>query len=91
MKKKQKRFLFTCQRCGCNGSQEVVTDVIMRGQVKAVSKDGKLEYKHLDLSDGKTSHFECCECGRLILDSTGKKITTKAQFIQWLKRQKELN
>lgn len=94
MKKKQKNnpIKFTCPICGCNAINEVVKDIVMKAQLKAVSSTGKdLEYRYLNLSDGIVSHYECAECGRTIKDEKGKKIKTQAEFVKWLKRQKEIN
>lgn len=88
--KKQKinLFKYRCSKCGSHKITEVITDIISRCQLSGISRKGKIRYSRLDWSDGKTSHFECSECGRLILDDTGRKITSKAQFIKcfkWLK------
>jgi predicted RNA-binding Zn-ribbon protein involved in translation (DUF1610 family) len=90
-KNKTQTIKFTCPDCGCKAIREVIINVTMFAQLKAIKGKGELEYRHLNLQEGKTVRFECAECGYVIKDENGRAITTQADFIKWVRRQEQLN
>lgn len=68
----------------------ITTDIILRGHIKTVNKEGLFAFKYLSFSEGNLSHIECEKCGHVLKDHKGKKVSNLTELVNWLKK-RDLN
>jgi len=80
-----KSLTFTCPECKNHIIEEVTENVTLFSQILTIDEDGDFEYDLIDQSDGELSHYQCSDCGWIVVDENGLKITDCLDLIKWLK------
>jgi len=84
-----KSVIFTCPECGSHTLEDVTANVTLYSRILTISEDGDFEYDLFDQSDGELSHYQCSDCGWIVDDENGLKITDCLELVKWLKKQKQ--
>jgi len=84
-----KSLKFTCPECKSHLIEDVTADVTLYSRILTINEDGDFEYDLIDQSDGELSHYQCSDCGWIVVDGTGLKITDCLELVKWLKSQRK--
>lgn len=87
---KKTKLGFVCPDCGRTDLHSV-EEVVVKFPVVSVDKDGDIEYNLTAerREGGEVLFFQCPDCGYMLENDSGEKITTGEQLRKWLKDHKE--
>ena len=84
-----KKLKFTCPNCKGNRLEVIETDAIVSSVITNLDIDGDFDYGNLSVDDSVVDRFQCVECGYVLKDKNGEKITDNLDVIEWLKKHKK--
>jgi len=86
-----KKRTFKCPDCGCKDIEEVMVSVVQFTVIDGVewSSDDPIVHYSSDRRNsegGEVSHYQCFECGYVIIQPGGNIITTPEELFLWIRK-----
>ena len=81
-----KELKFTCPKCNHNLLEIIETDAIVSSNIVNIREDGDFDYQNLTVDDSVVDRFQCAECGYVLKDENGEKITDNIDVVEWIKK-----
>jgi len=83
------QLTFKCPHCKNTRLEEIMVNVSVASEIKAVSEDGDVEYGEQTNEDGEIAQYQCMSCGYILTDNDKRPITSCTELGEWLKQRKE--
>lgn len=84
---KKDHLQFECPECSCCKLVEIMTASKVTSPIISVSNGGQLDYGHVVINDGEFSHYECEQCGYVIVDEEDGTIDDGVELANYLRHQ----
>jgi rubredoxin len=86
MAKKVIELKFTCPNCKDNRLEVIETNAIVSSAISNLDENGEFEYINFNIDDSTVDRFQCVNCGYVLKNKKGNKITDNLGVIKWLLR-----
>jgi len=79
-----KELKFKCPECGADSIEKIEINANVSSIIQGLDKDGDFDYSLPNISDSTVSHFQCFNCGYVIVDSSGCDVNTNEDLVEWI-------
>lgn len=77
---------FVCPNCGDKRLESIETNTIASSTIINIAENGDFDYNAPVLDSSDVDHFQCFNCGYVLIDSRDNLLTQNLEAAEWVKK-----